>query len=73
VCIVIIDDDFREGNEKFRLLLALPKSTLKKFNVWADKQSFADIKIIGNIVSSLLVLNFTTYYPQMILMMVWGY
>ena len=46
VCIVIIDDEFREGNEKFRLLLAIPKTT-QKLNVWAGKPSYADVKIIG--------------------------
>ena len=47
VCIVIIDDDIREGNEKFRLILAIPKITQKKLNVWAGRPFFADVKIIG--------------------------
>ena len=47
VCIVIIDDDIREGNEKFRLLVAIPKSVQKNLNVWAGKPFFADVKIIG--------------------------
>jgi len=47
VCIVIIDDDIREGNEKFRLILAIPKIAQKKLNVWAGRPFFADVKIIG--------------------------
>jgi len=47
VCVVIIDDDIREGNEKFRLLLAIPKAVQKNLNVWAGKPSHADVKIIG--------------------------
>jgi len=47
VCIVIIDDDIREGNEKFRLILVIPKTAQQKLNVWAGKPFFADVKIIG--------------------------
>jgi len=47
VCIVIIDDDIREGNEKFRLLLVIPKTVHNKLNVWSGKSSHADVKIIG--------------------------
>ena len=47
VCIVIIDDDIKEGNEKFRLLLIIPKAVQKTLNIWTSKPFFADVKIIG--------------------------
>jgi len=47
VCIVIIDDDIREGNEKFRLLVSIPKNVQRKLNIWAGRPFFADVKIIG--------------------------
>ena len=46
VCIVIIDDDLREGSEKFRLLLSIPYST-RSLGVWAKHPSFTDILITG--------------------------
>ena len=48
VCIVIIDDDIREGNEKFRLIVVIPKIVQKELNVWTGKPSHADVKIIGD-------------------------
>ena len=48
ICIVIIDDDIREGNEKFRLLLSIPYS-VRALGVWAQHPYFADVLITGRI------------------------
>ena len=79
VCIVVIDDDIREGNETFGLLLAIPIPT-QKLNVSAGNPSFADVKIIGIqgkhqtvLYICLIRINMLLFNPQMILMMVWGY
>jgi len=47
VCIVIIDDDIREGNETFRLSVVIRNTAHKNLNVRVGKPSFADVKIIG--------------------------
>ena len=46
VCIVIFDDDLREGSEKFRLLLSIPYST-RSLGVWAKHPYYADVLITG--------------------------
>ena len=46
ICVVIIDDDIREGNEMFQLLLAIPKQT-QKLNVSVGKPFLISINIIG--------------------------
>ena len=46
VCIAIIDDDIREGSEKFRLVLSIPYS-VQALGVWAAYPYFADIVITG--------------------------
>ena len=58
VCIVIIDDEIREGNEKFRLLLSIPKTVKKKLNIWAGRPLFADVKIIGECSNVSFTLNY---------------
>ena len=47
ICIVIIDDDIREGTEKFRLLLGISYS-VRALGVWAQHPYFADVLIIGS-------------------------
>ena len=46
VCIVIIDDDLKEGSEKFRLLLSIPYNT-RSLGVWAKHPYYADVLITG--------------------------
>ena len=46
VCVVIIDDDIREGYEKFRLVLSIPRS-LQAQGVGAAYPYIADVKIAG--------------------------
>jgi len=46
VCIVIIDDDIREKDEKFRLLLAIHKSYQKSY-ISTSKPFYADVRILG--------------------------
>ena len=46
VCIVIIDDDIKEGTEKFRLILSIPYR-VRALGVWAAYPYYADIVIIG--------------------------
>ena len=48
-CVVIIDDDIREENEKFRLLLSIPYS-VRAQGVWTGYPYYADVKIIGTYV-----------------------
>jgi len=61
VCIVIIDDDIREGDEKFRLILAIPKTTQKKLDVWAGTPFYADVKIIGIVILLTLLYRLRVY------------
>ena len=44
ICIVIIDDDLKEGSEKFRLFLSIPYST-RSLGVWAKHPYYADVLI----------------------------
>ena len=46
VCVIIIDDDISEGDEKFRLLLSVPNS-VRAQGVWPGFSYYADVKIIG--------------------------
>ena len=46
ICIVIIDDDIREGTEKFRLLLSIPYSS-RALGVRTQYPYYADVLIIG--------------------------
>ena len=46
VCVIIIDDDIKEDNEKFRLLLSVP-SSVRAQGVWPGFPYYADVKIIG--------------------------
>ena len=46
ICVVIIDDDIREGFEKFRLLLSISDS-VKALGVWTGYPYFADVGIRG--------------------------
>ena len=46
VCIVIIDDDIKEGYERFRLILSIPASA-RALGVWAGYPYYADILIKG--------------------------
>ena len=46
ICVVIIDDDIREGNEKFRLFLSIP-SSVRALGVWNGFPYYADIVITG--------------------------
>ena len=48
ICIVIIDDDIREGSEKFRLLLSIPYS-VRALGVWAQHPYYANVLIIGKL------------------------
>ena len=51
ICVVIIDDDIREGNEKFRLILSIPDS-VKALGVWTGYPYYADVVITGTCVAS---------------------
>ena len=53
-CIVIIDDDIREGSEKFRLLLSIPYS-VRALGVWGQHPYYADVLIIGKLHSCILL------------------
>ena len=57
ICIVIIDDDIREGNEKFRLLLSIPYS-VRALGVWTGYPYYADVKITGTCVASYSICMF---------------
>ena len=46
ICVVIIDDDIREGFEKFRLLLSIPHS-VRALGVWTGYPYYADVVIRG--------------------------
>jgi len=46
VCVVIIDDDIREGTENFRLVLSIPYS-VQKLGVWTGYPYYADVVITG--------------------------
>ena len=46
ICVIIMDDDMREGNEKFHLLLSVPYS-VRTLGVWTGYPYNADIIIIG--------------------------
>lgn len=46
VCIVITDDDIKEGSEKFRLILSIPYSA-RALGIWATYPYYADVVIIG--------------------------
>ena len=46
ICVIIIDDDIREGKEKFRLLLSIPYS-VRALGVWTGYPYYADVVIIG--------------------------
>ena len=48
VCVIIIDDDIREGNEYFHLLLSIPYS-VRAQGVWTGYPYYTDVKIIGTI------------------------
>ena len=56
ICIVIIDDDLREGSEKFRLLLSISYST-RSLGVLAKHPYFADILITGMHVHAYMHVN----------------
>ena len=49
VCVIIIDDDIREDNEKFRLLLSVPNS-VRAQGGWPGFPYHADVKIIGIVI-----------------------
>jgi len=46
VCVVIIDDDIREGTEKFYLVLSIPYST-SSLGVWIGYPYSTDVVIMG--------------------------
>ena len=46
ICVVIIDDDIRERNEKFRLILSIPYS-VRALGVWTGYPYYADVVITG--------------------------
>ena len=46
ICVVIIDDDIREGFEKFRLLLSI-SHIVKALGVWTGYPYYADVVIRG--------------------------
>ena len=45
-CVVIIDDDIKEGTEKFRLILSIPYN-VRSLGVWAGTPYYANVTIIG--------------------------
>ena len=57
ICVVIIDDDIREGNEKFRLLLSIPYS-VRALGVWPEYPYYADVVITGTCVASYSICMF---------------
>ena len=62
ICIIIIDDDIREGNEKFRLLSSIPYS-VRALGVWSGYPYYADVVLTGTqnfTYSHVYVLNTTT-------------
>ena len=46
ICVVIIDDDIREGFEKFRLVLSISYS-VRALGVWTGYPYYADVVIRG--------------------------
>ena len=46
ICVVVTDDDIREGTEKFRMVLSIP-SSVRAQGVWAGYPYYADVKILG--------------------------
>ena len=46
ICVIITDDDIREGKEKFRLLLSIPYS-VRALGVYIGYPYYADVVITG--------------------------
>ena len=46
ICAIIIDDDIREGNETFRLMLSIPYS-VRALGVWTGYPYYANVEITG--------------------------
>ena len=59
ICVFIIDDDIREGFEKFRLLLSIPH-IVRALGVWNGYPYYADVVIRGML--CMYVLSMLAYY-----------
>lgn len=46
VCVVVTDDDIKEGPENFRLVISIP-SSVQKLGVKIGSTYYADVLIIG--------------------------